>query len=121
MLIYFKSLRPQTADVDENTIKMRRIKLNLKVVRLLLLLYMVMSLSMLTMAQNQTSNGGLFGWGPVSNDMEYSNRGGLFDPTSVGGYNLFNQQFGSDVIGGYELYNQTFGQNVPLGSGLLTH
>ena len=63
--------------------------------------------------------GGLFGLGPVLSDMEYSNRGGLFDPTSMGGYNLYNQQFGSDVIGGYELYNQTFGQDAPLGSGLL--
>ena len=63
--------------------------------------------------------GGLFGYGPVSREMRYRNRGGLFDPTSVGGYNLYNQQFGSDDEGGYELYNQTFGQELPLGSGLL--
>ena len=36
-----------------------------------------------------------------------------------GGYNLINEQFGSDINGGYELHNQTFGQELPLGSGLL--
>ena len=55
---------------------------------------------------------------------EHGYRGGLFNRNynGYGGYNLYNQLFGSDVIGGYELYNQTFGQDneeAPLGSGLL--
>ena len=37
--------------------------------------------------------------------------------TGAGGYNLSNQQFGSDN-GGYQLSNQTFGQESPVGSGL---
>lgn len=37
---------------------------------------------------------------------------------ATGGYELHNQQFGSDDNGGYNLYNQTFGQEAPLGSGL---
>ena len=64
-------------------------------------------------------DGGLFGLGPVSSDLEYSERSGLFNPTAMGGYNLYNQYFGSDTYGGYNLYNQTFGQEVPLGSGWL--
>ena len=70
-------------------------------------------------ASAQQSGGGLFGLGPVLSDMEYSTRGGLFNPTGVGGYNLYNQQFGDNQNGGYNLYNQTFGQEVSLGSGLL--
>ena len=37
---------------------------------------------------------------------------------STEGYNLSNQQFGSDANGGYQLSNQTFGQTTPIGSGL---
>ena len=37
---------------------------------------------------------------------------------ATGGYNLHNQQFGSEENGGYNLYNQSF-EEVPLGSGLL--
>ena len=39
--------------------------------------------------------------------------------STVGGYNLTNQQFGSDANGGYNLFNQTFGQENEgsLGSG----
>lgn len=49
-----------------------------------------------------------------------SNSGGLMGRGSFGGYNLSNQQFGSDSHSGYQLSNQTFGQENegPLGSGL---
>ena len=93
---------------------MKRIKLKTRLIHLLL--FLTLSPAMLS-AQND--DGGLFGLGPTSGNTKHRNRGGLFDPTLMGGYNLYNQHFGFDVIGGYELYNQSFGQEEPLGSGLL--
>ena len=96
-----------------------------------LLLALALLLPSVSIAQYRLWEGGLFGRGIVPDEMleeeevffrEHGYRGGLFYPTSMGGYNLYNQLFGSDVIGGYELYNQTFGQDneeAPLGSGLL--
>ena len=64
--------------------------------------------------QAQSRPGGLFG-DPVFSS---SSSEGLMDRgTQAGGYNLSNQQFGSDN-GGYQLSNQTFGQESPVGSGL---
>ena len=51
-------------------------------------------------------------------DQQSNNNGGVMGRGSSGGYNLTNQQFGSDANGGYELFNQTFGQESPMGSGL---
>ena len=63
---------------------------------------------------------GVLGRGMAPDDEAgYSSRGLMNVREDWFGYNLFNQQFGSDVIGGYELYNQTFGQDAPLGTGLL--
>ena len=39
--------------------------------------------------------------------------------SSDGGYNLFNQQFGSDVNGGFNIGTQQFGYETPLGGGWL--
>ena len=69
-------------------------------------------------------SGGLFDRGEASDDMNAFVFWGLMRQVNEDeyGYNLFNQQFGSDDEGGYELYNQTFGQDneeAPLGSGLL--
>ena len=98
---------------------MKGIKIKPKIILLSLLLFMALLLPLTTIAQNKVSGGGLLGMGALSSEMEYSSRGGLFDPTEKGGYNLYNQHFGSEENGGYELYNQTFGQELPLGSGLL--
>jgi hypothetical protein len=51
-------------------------------------------------------------------DQRSTRDGGMMGRGSSGGYNLSNQQFGSDANGGYELFNQTFGQETPVGSGL---
>lgn len=68
-------------------------------------------------ATAQNEGGGVFGYGNGSTSEPQ--RDGMFGVRSLdGGYNLHNQQFGSDN-GGYDLYNQTFGQDAPLGSGLL--
>ena len=82
-----------------------------------LVLSMGLVLGMVTpvIAQAQWG-GGVLGYG---RDAEQISRGGLFgNPDEIGGYFLYNQQFG-DENGGYNLSNQTFGQEVPLGSGLL--
>lgn len=52
-------------------------------------------------------------------DQQSNNNGGVMGRGSSGGYNLTNQQFGSDANGGYNLFNQTFGQENEgsLGSG----
>lgn len=67
-----------------------------------------------------SGNRGLLGRGTASDDKSVYHLGGLLrqNPDTDNGYNLYNQQFGSDENGGYELYNQTFGQEVPFGSGL---
>lgn len=52
------------------------------------------------------------------NDLQPWFKNGMLDRSSTGGYNLNNQQFGSNN-GGYGLYNQTFGEDEePLGNGL---
>lgn len=100
-------------------------------VGLILMLFVALLLPSRSMAQFRMWQGGLFGMGPLPEELEeeeyFENvgyRGGLFNRNyyGYGGYNLYNQLFGSDVLGGYELYNQTFGQEneeAPLGSGLL--
>ena len=92
---------------------MKRIKL--KTMLLSLLLFVTLWPASLR-AQND-GNRGLFGLGPASSDMEYYNRGGLFDPT--GGYNFGTQISGSDEIGGFNIGTQLFGQEAPLGGGWL--
>ena len=68
-------------------------------------------------AKAQNEGGGIFGYGNGST--AEPQRDGVFDARTLnGGYNLHNQQFGSDN-GGYNLNNQTFGQDASLGSGLL--
>lgn len=91
----------------------------IKLKRITILLFVTMLLPLHSIAQNQASQGGLFGKGPGSGKLNSYERGGLFDPTGAGGYNLYNQQFGDNQYGGFNLHNQTFGQEVPLGSGLL--
>ncbi len=59
--------------------------------------------------------GGLFGMGQAPTETTES--GGIMNRNGAVGYNLSNQQFGSDN-GGYQLTNQTFGQTTPMGSGL---
>lgn len=59
--------------------------------------------------------GGLFGLGKTPT--ETTENGGIMNRSGTGGYNLNNQQFGSDN-GGYQLSNQTFGQETPVGSGI---
>ena len=63
-------------------------------------------------AQKWTSGGGLFGWGPTVDSVEYYNRG-LLDP-SEGGYFIGTQHFGDDVNGGFNIFTQNFGQEAPL-------
>ena len=59
--------------------------------------------------------GGVFGFGQYTE--QQSREGLLGDPTTMGYFNLHNQQF-NDGEGGYNLYNQSF-EEVPMGSGLL--
>jgi len=51
-------------------------------------------------------------------DEQEASRGALLGKGGDGGYDLYNQQFGSNDSGGYDLFNQTFGVESPLGSGL---
>ena len=87
----------------------------LKAIVFSLMLVVMLSIPFVAIAQN-VGNRGMLGRGQEV--AEEGNTRGMMNG-SAGGYNLFNQQFGSDVEGGYELYNQTFGQQLPLGSGLL--
>ena len=101
---------------------MKGIKLKPMTVRLLMLLIVVASLSVPTMAQTMSqdrlSQGGLFCKGPVSDNPQRDNAGGLFNP-STGGYDITTQHFGSDVYGGYNITTQHFGHDAPLGGGCL--
>lgn len=97
---------------------MKGIKIKLKPIRVSLLLMVAMSLPSLAMAQDQSSGGGLFGLGPTSDNVDYTQRSGLMNPTG-GGYNIGTQQFGDNTNGGFNIGTQQFGQEVPLGSGWL--
>jgi len=86
-------------------------KFNKKTLLLTLALSAVLLLPMGVSAQK---GGGIFYRGDKAENVDnvsMMNRG------ATGGYNLNNQNFGSN---GYELHNQTFGQETtPLGGGLL--
>ena len=95
-------------------------------VGLILMLFVALLLPSRSMAQFRMWQGGLFGMGPLSEEimeeeeyiMYYGYRGGLFNPTG-NGYNIGTQHFGSDENGGFNITTQVFGQEMPLGSGLL--
>ena len=80
-----------------------------------LMLLVVMAAMLLLPFHVSAQGGGVFGMGKSS---EATENAGLMDRGATGGYNLQNQQFGSDANGGYGLFNQTFGQESPVGSGL---
>ena len=98
--------------------KMNKTSVKRKAIVLLLVLAMGVPLPVNALAQGYARHGGLFDYYDWLY-MKEGERSLLRHNDAVGGYTLYNQQFGSDQEGGYELYNQTFGQEVPLGSGLL--
>lgn len=61
-------------------------------------------------------DGGMFGLGPSSSNMDYSNNEGFFYFTR-GGYNIGTQSFGADTYGGFNIATQQFGEEAPLGGG----
>lgn len=91
---------------------MNKSKRNKKV----LLLSLTLSIGLLMPLNMNAQNGGVFGYG---NKTESTDNYSMMNRGSTGGYDLHNQQFGSNTNGGYDLHNQTFGQEAPLGSGLL--
>ena len=96
-------------------------KISVKPKAIVLLLGLVISLlTVPNLNAQKGGNRGLFGRGITPDDETVYTLGGMLRQMNEDeyGYNLYNQQFGSDEYGGYELYNQTFGQEVPLGSGL---
>lgn len=80
----------------------------------LLLTLALSAVLLLPMGASAQKGGGIFYRGDKAENVDnvsMMNRG------ATGGYNLNNQNFGSN---GYELHNQTFGQETtPLGGGLL--
>ena len=80
----------------------------------LLLTLALSAVLLLPMGVSAQKGGGIFYRGDKAENVDnvsMMNRG------ATGGYNLNNQNFGSN---GYELHNQTFGQETtPLGGGLL--
>jgi hypothetical protein len=69
---------------------------------------------LLPMVASAQTGGGVFYRGGQT---ESTSNNGVMSRGATGGYNLNNQNFGSN---GYELHNQTFGQETtPLGGGLL--
>ena len=98
---------------------MKNYKKHLKSLSLSLALAVGLLWPMTVNAQNNAYDDGLFGRGPkVKSYNDHSFFRGTIDE-NTGGYNLYNQQFGSDDNGGYNLHNQSFGQEVPMGSGWL--
>lgn len=91
---------------------MNKSKRNKKV----LLLTLALSAGLLLPLDMNAQKGGMFARG---NKTESTDNFSMMNRGSTGGYDLHNQQFGSNTIGGYDLHNQTFGQEAPLGSGLL--
>lgn len=69
---------------------------------------------LLPMGASAQTGGGIFYRGDKAENVDNVS---MMSRGATGGYNLNNQNFGSN---GYELHNQTFGQqSAPVGSGLL--
>jgi len=80
----------------------------------LLLTLALSAVLLLPMGVSAQKGGGIFYRGDKA---ENTDNVSLMNRGATGGYNLNNQNFGSN---GYELHNQTFGQETtPLGGGLL--
>lgn len=86
-----------------------------KLKKSLLLTLALSAVLLLPMGASAQTGGGVFYRGDKA---ENTDNVSMMNRGATGGYNLNNQNFGSN---GYELYNQTFGQDsdTPLGSGLL--
>ena len=80
-----------------------------------LLLTLTLSVGLLLpMGVSAQKGGGIFYRGDKAENVDNVS---MMSRGATGGYNLNNQNFGSN---GYELHNQTFGQETtPLGGGLL--
>ena len=93
-------------------------------VGLILMLFVALLLPSRSMAQFRMWQGGLFGMGPLPEEimeeeeyiMYYGYRGGLFNSTG-NGFNIGTQHFGSDENGGFNIGTQQFGEEAPLGGG----
>lgn len=80
----------------------------------LLLTLALSAVLLLPMGVSAQKGGGIFYRGDKAENVDNVS---MMSRGATGGYNLNNQNFGSN---GYELHNQTFGQETtPLGGGLL--
>lgn len=80
------------------------------------ILFLVTIMTLLLSPFHLSAQGGIFHRGTTSDAI---NNDGLLSRSSQRGFNLSNQQFGSDVNGGFNLSNQTFGQEVSLDKGFV--